>query len=563
LDPFRTVLTISLAGVVAGCGSASRFAEVPRSIGSAQTCSGLPSSLQSAGARVLTVAVRPATSASGSTPALPEHCEVTGAIDERTGADGQPYAIKFHLRVPIGEAWNGRMVFSGGGGSNGDLGDALTVNATPSTPLAKGWAILTQDAGHDNAINLNPEKAGNRSFGFEFRARQDNFYRSLGRSTTVAKDVITAFSGKGPARTYFSGCSKGGQEAGAISWRYPDMFDGIVMGDPLMPAPVASLARPAWIAQVFGGLAKDQGLTDRNGLPFINKAFTDEQLAVLKQGVAQQCDALDGVVDGISQDLRACTARFNLASLQCSAGKTSGCLPSAHVASIKKLMTSYPGDTVTWPWDMGLVEGQYRSWWLGPYGAVQSSNNWIGRGVSTLYMTPPVAVHSTLNNGSEPYKFLLDFNFAMDLPKMFATTPGFTESSYDVSLVSTDLNGFKNRGGKMLVYHGAADGAFSINQTIEWVNKVNATNGGDASDFMRFYAVPGMGHCGGGPSTSSFDMLTAVQDWVENGKTPASILATAPAGTPWPGRTRPLCTWPKVARYVSGDVEKASSFVCQ
>ena len=157
----------------------------------------------------------------------------------------------------------------------------------------------------------------------------------------------------------------------------------------------------------------------------------------------------------------------------------------------------------------------------------------------------------------------MNFNFATDIAGIYRTTAEFPESAYDMSLVSTDLSGLKSRGGKMVVYHGASDGAFSISQTIDWVEKVNAANGGDATGFMRFYAVPGMGHCRGGPSTSSFDMLTAVQEWVEEGKVPESVLATAPSGTPWPGRTRPLCTYPKVARYVGGDVNSASSFRCE
>lgn len=566
--------TLSVAAIAAACGSsdsldASSGPSGPSrpGAGTAETCVALVAKFKGGNATITSAEVRQAAAAAGNTPALPAHCDLTGSMDARTGSDSQPYAIKFHMRVPMGDAWNGRLVFSGGGGSNGDIGNAMSVNGTAVTPLAKGWAILSQDAGHDNEVNNIPEKGGERSFGFDFRARQDNFYRSHERAATVAKLVASEFAGKKPDRTYFAGCSKGGQEAGTVATRFPEIFDGIVMGDPLMPAPIASMVRPAWIAQTFGGLAAQQGIFDGNGLPFINKAFTDAQLAILKKGVADQCDALDGVVDGMSQDFKACTARFKPASLQCAPGQTSDCLPETHVTTIEKMMASFPGDTIAWMYDMGLVEGQYRSWWLGSAtgsaGGTQSSNSWIGRAVSTMYATPPQATHSTLNNGSEPYRFLLNFNFATDIAGIYRTTAEFPESAYDMSLVSTDLSGLKSRGGKMVVYHGASDGAFSISQTIDWVEKVNAANGGDATGFMRFYAVPGMGHCRGGPSTSSFDMLTAVQEWVEEGKVPESVLATAPSGTPWPGRTRPLCTYPKVARYVGGDVNSASSFRCE
>jgi feruloyl esterase len=113
------------------------------------------------------------------------------------------------------------------------------------------------------------------------------------------------------------------------------------------------------------------------------------------------------------------------------------------------------------------------------------------------------------------------------------------------------------------MFHGTSDGAFSINQTISYLDKLNAARGGTASSFVRLYPVPGMGHCSGGPSTSSFEMLAALEQWVEAGVAPSSILATAPAGTPWPGRTRPLCPHPSVARYKgSGSIEDAANFSC-
>jgi feruloyl esterase len=533
------------------------------SVASEESCSDLKTAFQSPGVVITASDVRAATSGNAKTPALPQHCEITGAIDQRAGADNQTYAIKFHLRVPIGKAWSGRFVFGGGGGSNGEVGDALIVHGSLATPLAKGDAVLTQDSGHDNRTNVVPAKGGNRVFGFDPQARIDNFYRAQGRAAEVAKEIIQALSGNGPRYSYFAGCSKGGQEAAMVMQRYPDMFDGVVVGDPLLEAPIASMVRPAFIAQTFADLARKQNQFDRNGLPFVNKTFTDADLAVLKAGIAQQCDLLDGVKDGMSQDFQACTAAFKPSQLQCKAGQTSGCLTADQVTAIEKQMAGLPGD-VPWYYDMGAIEGQYRSWWLGRYDAVQASNNWIGRAVSTIYTTPPVAVNSALHNGSEPYRFLLNFNFATDVAGIYRSNGAFTQSSWDISYATgTDLSKFTSHGGKVLIYHGVSDGSFPIQQTLDWVKKLNAANGGDASNFMRMYAVPGMGHCSGGPATSQFDMLAAVQDWVEKGKAPESILATAPAGTPWPGRTRPLCPYPKVARYVSGDIEKASNFACQ
>jgi feruloyl esterase len=124
--------------------------------------------------------------------------------------------------------------------------------------------------------------------------------------------------------------------------------------------------------------------------------------------------------------------------------------------------------------------------------------------------------------------------------------------------------------GKLIAYHGASDGAFSLQATIDWYEKLLANNGGDASAFARFYPVPGMAHCGGGPATDRFDLFSVLVDWVEHGRAPATVTATARADNrelpqSWsPTRSRPLCDWPKVARYRgAGDLESAQSFRCE
>ena len=110
---------------------------------------------------------------------------------------------------------------------------------------------------------------------------------------------------------------------------------------------------------------------------------------------------------------------------------------------------------------------------------------------------------------------------------------------------------------------------FSFNSIAGWDEKLDANAGGKAAEFARLFAVPGMNHCSGGPATDSFDALGAIVDWVEKGDAPDAILASARADNKerpvnWSkSRTRPLCPWPKIARYVSGDIEKAESFACQ
>jgi feruloyl esterase len=140
----------------------------------------------------------------------------------------------------------------------------------------------------------------------------------------------------------------------------------------------------------------------------------------------------------------------------------------------------------------------------------------------------------------------------------------------------TDMSTLKNRGGKILVYHGVSDPIFSVNDTTAWYDGLQAANGGDASNFARVFRVPGMNHCSGGPATDQFDVLTPLVQWVEQGQAPARIVASArgagnagganadlPAA--WSAtRTRPLCPYPQVARYNgSGDIESADNFSCR
>jgi feruloyl esterase len=161
--------------------------------------------------------------------------------------------------------------------------------------------------------------------------------------------------------------------------------------------------------------------------------------------------------------------------------------------------------------------------------------------------------------------YLLGVDFERDAAKLYATSGEFTEAAWDFMMASsTDLSAFKNHGGKLLIVHGVSDPVFSINDTISWWNDVNRANNGAAADFTRLFAVPGMNHCAGGPATDQFDAFTALTNWVEKGAAPEKITATAGQNSPWPGRTRPLCAYPKQARYKgSGSIEDAGNFVCQ
>jgi feruloyl esterase len=175
-------------------------------------------------------------------------------------------------------------------------------------------------------------------------------------------------------------------------------------------------------------------------------------------------------------------------------------------------------------------------------------------------VTPPDVTPLT---GLEAYIF--GFDFDTDAPKIFKASGIYTESSTQfMSALKTDLRSFKKHGGKMIIYHGNSDGVFSPHDTINWYNAMDRRMPGKAQSFARLFLVPGMGHCGGGPGTTQFDAFTSLVNWVEEGIAPDSIVATAPPGTPWPGRTRPLCSYPEQARYKgSGDINDAANFRCE
>ena len=185
-----------------------------------------------------------------------------------------------------------------------------------------------------------------------------------------------------------------------------------------------------------------------------------------------------------------------------------------------------------------------------------------GAALASVFTTPPTALSP---DPDALLRYLLNFNFDSDAPRIDATTATFPTSAWDaVSARSRNLDAFRARHGKLIVYHGLADPVFSANDTIAWWRELNQRYVGRAGDFARLFAVPGMNHCGGGEATDQFDALAALMQWVEHAEPPQRIIARAGAGSPWPGRERPLCPFPRAASYAGkGDREQAASFVCR
>ncbi|MBA4089478.1 MAG: tannase/feruloyl esterase family alpha/beta hydrolase [Sphingobium sp.] len=501
---------------------------------------------------------------------LKDHCDIRAVMAERKGVDGQSYAIKFHLRLPLD--WNGRFLFQGGGGTNGDIGNALGATAgvglvTPA--LAQGYAVVSQDSGHDNAVNSDPARGGAVAFGFDPEARRNYAYASLGAVTAAAKAAITSFYGRAPRYSYFAGCSKGGQEGLALAHRYPKAFNGIVAAAPGMSLPRAGLAQ-TWDTQNFGHLLQP----DANGVrPFgqFSSLYSSAELGIVRSAVLKACDGKDGLVDGLVMRIDRCTNADILPVLRavtCKGDRNGQCLSRAQIDILSNSLSGprkRDGTALyaSFPWDGGIGAPGWAVWKLGLVKeGVPALNILIGgSALPTIFQTPPTLA------SPDPQKLLqwqMAYDFDRDADAIYRTAAPFSESGWDMmSARSHDIDAFRAAGGKLIVPHGAADPVFSLNDTLQWYREMDARYHGAASDTARIFPVPGMNHCEGGPATDRYDAFAAMVAWVEQGRAPDRLHGVASAASPWPGRARPICKYPEYARYKGkGDIEREDSFEC-
>ncbi|AUN32344.1 tannase/feruloyl esterase family alpha/beta hydrolase [Niveispirillum cyanobacteriorum] len=500
----------------------------------------------------------------GPPPQLPAHCEIVGIIKERTGIDGQPYAIRFHLRLPA--AWNQRFLMQGGGGTNGELGDALGRTGPGAPALAQGYAVLSQDSGHDNAINAAPERGGAPAFGFDPESRADYGGTSLPLSVGAAKTLIGAFYAANPRYSYFAGCSKGGQEGMMAAQRYPDLFDGIVAAAPGMSLPRAAVAE-AWDTQSLAAVAAKPVTTAS-----LAASFSDGDLKLVTRAVLDACDADDGLADGLIGNYPACTPQKVVPVLRkavCTGDKQAGCLSNAQVNALIRVQEGARNSKgehlyASFPWDAGWADMGWRVWKLGSGdGRIPAINVMMGApSLAMVFTTPPTLPPPGLQGLMD---YALAFDFDRHAAKINATGGAFVRSAWtDIGARSPDIDAFARRGGRMIVPHGVSDPVFSVNDTTAWWQEVNQRTGGKAAQAVRVFPVPGMGHCAGGPATDGIDAFTSLVAWVEQGKAPDSLTGIANPMSPWPGRTRPICAYPTTVRYKgTGDAEKAENFTCQ
>jgi feruloyl esterase len=554
----------ALLCLLAACGGGDDDAVIPQlapaTAGSLGTCTDLPTRFSFANTTITAAnAIAAGTLTVAGTP-VAAHCQVTGTMFQRTSTvDAKTYAIGFEMRLP--NAWNGRFYYQANGGTDGSIGTAaggIGGGGPLTNALQQGFAVISSDAGHNNAQNP--------TFGIDPQARLDYGYQAVGKLTPMAKGLIQTAYGKAPDRSYLGGCSNGGRHALVAASRYPDQYDGILSGDPGWRLPLAALANVAGY-QTYVSLATTAG-DPATG-------FTVAERQLVSSAVTAKCDALDGATDGLIQDTKACQAAFDLSRdvPTCTGARDGTCLSAAQKTGIAKLFSGATTSTGTriynsFPWDNGLATTGWGPTWK--FGAPPSRD---AGAIGFIWQVPP-ADPATFNGTTFAATSNVDDLYA----KIQATNATYTENSLSFMTPPnpTDLSALKRRGAKLMVYHGTSDPIFSSDDSVAYLEGLRGANGGDASNFARLYLVPGMNHCSGGPATDQFDMLTPLVKWVEKGEAPDSVVASArgagnaggvnadlPAG--WAAnRTRPLCPYPKVARYSgSGSLESAASFTCQ
>ncbi|GGM18937.1 tannase/feruloyl esterase family alpha/beta hydrolase [Pseudomonas asuensis] len=485
------------------------------------------------------------------------HCLVQGRMNPRTGIDGAAYAIGFEMRLPL--AWNGRFFYQANGGldgsvvtATGGLGGGPVTNA-----LDKGFAVLSADAGHTAPQNA--------TFGIDPQARLDYGYKAAMVLTPMAKQTLHIAYGAKPEHSYFGGCSNGGRHTFVAMNRLASEYDGFLAGAPGYRLPLSA------VASIFGAQQYAKVATDPNDL---STAFTAQERALVAQRVLARCDALDGVVDGLVQDYPRCQQTFSLWRdvPTCKGERNGQCLSLAQKRAIDPIFKGATTRTgkrfyASFPYDSGLATDDVASW------EFESPISRDSLAVGIVFGVPPIPP-ATFDGKS------LALNSAIDdlLARITRSNAIYTESAmrFMTPPDPTRLELLKQRGAKVMVYHGVSDPIFSVDDTVAWYKGLQKANRGQAERFVRLYTVPGMGHCRGGPSTDQFDMLTPLVNWVEKGKAPDQVIATARgagnaggvnADVPadWsPARTRPLCPYPRIALYNgTGDIESAASFSCR
>ena len=470
---------------------------------------------------------------------LPAFCRVVGVIKPTSDSN-----IGFELWMPSA-GWNGKYQQVG----NATFGGSFFYAAGGGLPgIADGVKRGYATAGTDNGHASNDANDATWALGHPERVI-DFGYRAVHETAEKAKMIVDAFYGVHPTHSYFNGCSSGGREALMEAQRFPDDFDGIVAGSPANNWTHLMVAH-AWDEQAT--LANPASYIPFNKLP----AITTAALAA--------CDAQDGILDGIINDPKQC--HFDPSSLLCSGAESASCLTPPQLAALRKIYSGARNSRTGEQIFPGYLPG------------AESFN--LGRGSWSLWITGTTPGNAQQFSEGNPFFANMMFedptwdfrtlNFDTDVTAIDA------KLALALNATDPDLSALDARGGKIIMYHGWNDPAIASRSSVDYYEHVVAAQrpgigrgrGEErvalrrTQDFMRLFMAPGVNHCGGGPGPNTFDMLMALEAWVEDGTAPEKIVASHLTNGVV-DRTRPLCPYPQIPVYLgSGSTDEAANFDC-
>jgi len=440
--------------------------------------------------------------------ATPAYCEISATLSPVEGS-----VIGVVYRLP--KQWNGKLLGLGGGGWAGNL-----TMMSAQDGLSKGYATMQTDGGNEGT------DVWANSWVAERPASAEDFsHRAVHEMTVTGKQVAASFYGEEHDRAYFQGCSTGGRMALMEAQRYPDDYDAIIAGAPVYTLQVQT-----------SSILRNQNFAREGGAG----GFTAEQLQMVQSAVLNQCDAADGLKDGIVNDPRSCT--WEPASLQCNGENGESCLSPTQVEALSQAYTGTKAEDGSWSM-MPMSRGGEADWsfFVGTDGTLADPTG--GGGLVNLF---PLFF-------GEREVTMASFNVADYLT---VRSSPFAEM-YEAK--NPDLSSFFERGGKLMLWHGESDGGPSPVGSNDYAMSVLETNP-EAADQFRYFLLPGVGHCRGGPGADGVDYLAAMDNWVSSDEAPDRLIGTKEDDA----LTRPHCAWPNVARYGGeGDANDPDSWTCE
>jgi feruloyl esterase len=438
--------------------------------------------------------------------ALPPFCRVAATLTPTRDSD-----IRIEVWMPAA-GWNGKFQAVGNGAFSGAI-----AYRPMAVALDRGYAASSTDTGH---------RGGSAVFALGHSEKLIDFgWRAVHEMTVASKRIIAAYYDAGPQRSYWNGCSAGGRQAMKEAQRFPADFDGIIAGAPGLDW----TGRAAQAVRVAKRLETNEPAR-----------LAPTQVQLLHGAVIDACDPADGVKDGLIEDPRRCN--FDPGALQCNGANQSACLSAAQVETAR-VMYSSPLNPRTGRAITGLAPGSELGW---------TNLGWTASARAT---------------GLDQFRFIVfkdpawtiqQFNFETDIVRAEDT------DADTINALDPNLKPFISRGGKLIHYHGWSDPQISPLNSTQYYSRVVEALGGEAiRDSYRLFMAPAMAHCGGGEGPNSFDMLSALEHWVERGRPPDRIVASHSTDG-IVDRTRPLCPYPQQAIYKeTGSTDDAANFECR